>query len=186
MPRFVPRQRKHKVRAREHSGPTTAESQSNQEQIIPLSKDEREEKKQRLREELRAQQPRISSKKQKRLDKYIETKLRKDETIDLLRKLEKEKEKYDASAALQSAKTLGKRSFGEFANGKGPGDAVKMVNGRGRPQEDASDVESEDSFEAENRDAFTADKGEQVGVARLATSAAGHHREGRRHPCGSQ
>lgn len=149
--RFVPRQRKHKVRARDQAATPTS---TNQEQIIPLSKAEKEEKRLKLKEELRAQQPlKISSKKQKRLDKYIENKLKKDETLDLLLKLEKEKEKYEATAALQSSKNLGKRTFGEFVHGKGPSIAkeqnAKKVNGA-----EESDVESEDSFEAENPEAF--------------------------------
>lgn len=40
-------------------------------EIIPLPRSEKEKKKKELREQLRAQQPKISSQKQKRLDKYI-------------------------------------------------------------------------------------------------------------------
>lgn len=154
MPRFVPRQRKHKVRAREQAGPSVTASQSNQELIIPLSKAEREGKRQKLREELRAQQPKISSKKQKRLDKYIENKLKNDETLGLLRKLEEEKERYDATFALKNSSNLGKRAFGEFASSDGPGDHRDVKNRRQNvPQiqvQNISDVESDDSFEAEN------------------------------------
>ncbi|KIX09884.1 uncharacterized protein Z518_00965 [Rhinocladiella mackenziei CBS 650.93] len=153
MPRFVHRQRKHKVRAREPSA-TSSIPQSNQEHIIPLSKAEKEEKRQKLREELRAQQPKISSKKQKRLDKYIENKLKKDETLDLLRKLEKAKEKYDTSTTLQTSKTLGKRTFVEFATGTGPRNKLDSNQERAPRESDGSDIESEDSFEAENREAF--------------------------------
>jgi ATP-dependent RNA helicase DHX37/DHR1 len=70
MPKFVPRQRKQKARRREaQSG--DAPQDTNALEITPLSKDEKEERRRKLREELRAQQPKISSKKQKRLDKYI-------------------------------------------------------------------------------------------------------------------
>ncbi|KAI1623202.1 adenosinetriphosphatase [Exophiala viscosa] len=152
--RFVPRQRKHKVRAREQTGSAAPES-TNQEQIVPLSKVEREVKRARLREELRAQQPpKISSKKQKRLDKYIENKLKKDETLDLLRKLEQEKEKYEATAGLQESKNLGKRSFGEFVHGKGPSVKTGRHGKKASGSHDESDVDSEDSFEADNPDAF--------------------------------
>lgn len=151
MPRFVPRQRKHKVRDREKTAPTTAPDPSNQEQIVPLSKAEKEQKRQKLREELRAQQPKVSAKKQKRLDKYIENKLKKDETLDLLKKLEQEKEKYDAVVAKATGipSNLGKRTFGQFAEREGPQKKQQSV------QDEASDVESEDSFEAEHQEAFT-------------------------------
>jgi len=73
MPKFVPRQRKHKAREREkqNGGSTPAVGDSNAVEILPASKAESEERRQKLKEELKAQQPKISSKKQKRLDKYI-------------------------------------------------------------------------------------------------------------------
>ncbi|RVX71050.1 hypothetical protein B0A52_03415 [Exophiala mesophila] len=164
MPRFVPRQRKHKVLAREKTGPSTAVADpANQEQIVPLSKAEKEEKRQKLREELRAQQPKVSAKKQKRLDKYIENKLKKDETIDLLKKLEQEKEKYDAVVAKSkdTSSNLGKRTFGRFKEGKGPQKKVQKV------QDEPSDVESEDSFEADHERAFTDTPVEEPAVQAL-------------------
>ncbi|KAL2426507.1 putative ATP-dependent RNA helicase DHR1 [Exophiala dermatitidis] len=171
----VRRQRKQKARAREEKEKgQTAAQQTNQEVIIPLSKAEREEKKRKLREELRAQQPKISSKKQKRLDKYIENKLKKDETLDLLRKLEQEKEKYDAAAIapLQSTKNLGKRKFGDFVNGDGPGHAENKNARKGRQEEDDSDLESEDSFEAENPASFEPGENEPVVKAPTTTPTA--------------
>ncbi|EXJ72435.1 uncharacterized protein A1O5_04939 [Cladophialophora psammophila CBS 110553] len=160
MPRFVPRQRKHKVLARQQAqaGPSPTNAalhQSNQEIIIPQSKVEREVRKEKLREELRGQHPSISRKKQKRLDKYIENKLRKDETLDLLQKLEKEKEKYDATVAKGSGE-LGKRTYGEFLNDTGP--TQKRPTQKPPQVEDNSDVDSEDSFEAEHREAFDEEK----------------------------
>lgn len=175
MPRFVPRQRKHKVRAREQNGPS-ATAQSNQEIIIPASKADREAKRQKLKEELRAQQPNISSKKQKRLDKYIENKLRKDETQELLRKLEEEKEKFDASAAVQSAKGLGKRNFDDFVRGSGVGDRKEDKRHNASRTQDLSDEESEDSFEEENRDRFTSRKDSEESekpVTSLAVQGSG-------------
>lgn len=67
MTKFTPRQRKHKNRQKE----STALVDTNVAEILPISKSEKEAKKQKLREELRAQHERVSSKKQKRLDKYI-------------------------------------------------------------------------------------------------------------------
>ena len=74
MAKFVPRQRKHKVLRRNNgsSHRTSASVEdSNTAEIVPLSQRDREDKKRRLREELRAQQPKMSGKKQKRLEKYI-------------------------------------------------------------------------------------------------------------------
>lgn len=68
MPKFVPRQRKQKHKQREA---TTAPVDTNVAELAPVSKDEKEAKRQKLKEELRAQHAQVSSKKQKRLDKYI-------------------------------------------------------------------------------------------------------------------
>ena len=60
---------------------------SNAVEHVPAAKAEIEEKKRRLKEELRTEGTKISGKKAKRLEKYIETKLRKDENRELIRKL---------------------------------------------------------------------------------------------------
>ena len=76
MPKFIPRERKHKVRQRnEKNGSVSkndsATTESNAVEILPSSTTDKDSKKQRIRAELRAQQPKISAQKQKRLDKYI-------------------------------------------------------------------------------------------------------------------
>ena len=75
MPKFVPRQRKHKVRNRlEQAGGNTDVStgnDSNAAEILPTTITEKEKKRQDMKNALRAQQPKIPSQKQKRLDKYI-------------------------------------------------------------------------------------------------------------------
>ena len=73
MARFIPRERKHKVRQRGNKKFQNAISieNPNETEIIPVSKQEREKKRHELKNALHAQQPKISSKKQKRLDKYI-------------------------------------------------------------------------------------------------------------------
>lgn len=75
MPRFVPRQRKHKVRKRleQDSGNVGLPNgnDSNAAEIFPGPVAETEKKRQDMRNILRAQHPKTSSKKQKRLDKYI-------------------------------------------------------------------------------------------------------------------
>ncbi|CAK7271980.1 putative ATP-dependent RNA helicase DHR1 [Sporothrix epigloea] len=94
--KFVPRQRKHKARAREareadehaNAGRDTNFVDSNVAEILPEEQRARDEKKAQLRAELRAgQATQMSAKKAKRLEKYIETKLRKDESRELNERL---------------------------------------------------------------------------------------------------
>ncbi|KAI9677684.1 MAG: putative ATP-dependent RNA helicase DHR1 [Caeruleum heppii] len=89
MPKFVPRQRKHKARRKvgDHGHQSSVAAESNVAEILPVSATEKEERKRQLREQLRAQQPKMSGKKQKRLDKYIDTKMRKEENLQLMKKL---------------------------------------------------------------------------------------------------
>jgi ATP-dependent RNA helicase DHX37/DHR1 len=89
MPKFVPRQRKHKViaRSKQHAGHSEPEIDSNAVEHLPAAKAEIEEKKRRMKEELRKEGTKISGKKAKRLEKYIETKLRKDENRELISRL---------------------------------------------------------------------------------------------------
>ena len=74
--KFTPRLRKQKAKARA-TVPAEAQlantDQSNVVEIIPASKTEAEERRRKLREEIRAQQPesKVSSKKKKRLEHYI-------------------------------------------------------------------------------------------------------------------
>ncbi|KAJ5896036.1 ATP-dependent RNA helicase DHR1 [Penicillium subrubescens] len=103
MPKFVPRQRKQKHRRQET---TSAPVDTNIAELAPVSKDEKEARRQKLRDELRDQHANVSSKKQKRLDKYIENKLKKEENVELLKKLAQAN--VDTSA-LQTSRDLGKR-----------------------------------------------------------------------------
>lgn len=73
MPKFVPRPRKQKDRQKAAESSRQVQD-TNATEITPVSTTKDEERK-RLREELRAHQPKISAKKQKRLDKYIVRKL---------------------------------------------------------------------------------------------------------------
>jgi ATP-dependent RNA helicase DHX37/DHR1 len=108
MPKFVPRQRKHKVIARRKSASGPQIEDANAEQILPADQREREEKKKALKEELvRASEGKITGKKKKRLDKYVDTKLKKEENLELLKKLALHK--VDTSL-LQSSKKLGSGS----------------------------------------------------------------------------
>jgi ATP-dependent RNA helicase DHX37/DHR1 len=106
MPKFVPRQRKHKVLARSKNRGvnTSAETDTNAVEYIPPAKTALEEEKRRLKEELQNQGPKLSGKKAKRLEKYIDTKLRKDENRELIKKLASAR--VDTSL-YQSSKKLG-------------------------------------------------------------------------------
>jgi ATP-dependent RNA helicase DHX37/DHR1 len=106
MPKFVPRQRKHKVIARSKNYGETSNSavDSNVVEFVPSAKAEVEEKKRRIREELRKQGTKISGKKAKRLEKYIETKLKKDENKELLEKVAKST---TDTSLFQSSRKLG-------------------------------------------------------------------------------
>ena len=69
---FVPRERKHRKRQKvKREGSAENGTTSNALEILPASIEEKQKKKIALRDALRAEQPRISSKRQKRLDKYI-------------------------------------------------------------------------------------------------------------------
>lgn len=72
MPPFVPRIRKHKVRRRLQSNRTNSEKHEDSNPLkLESPGNSNEESRQALENELRSQQPVISSKKKKRLDKYI-------------------------------------------------------------------------------------------------------------------
>ena len=74
MPKFVPRERKHKVRARQNGGGLGARSQisnTNTAEIQSEAPSERDLRRKALLEELQSQPSVKSRKKQKRLEKYI-------------------------------------------------------------------------------------------------------------------
>lgn len=154
MPKFVPRERKHKKLARNQGSRQNANDGANQEEIVPLTKSEKEERRQKLRDEIHAQQPdKVSGKKKKRLDKYVETKLKKEENLDLLKKLAAQK--IDTSL-LQSSKKLGRvseskkerlqRALSERQAGvdvHGDQDAILFDHRQPSPRKDLSDHASE-------------------------------------------
>ncbi|KAI1765917.1 P-loop containing nucleoside triphosphate hydrolase protein [Hypoxylon sp. FL1150] len=157
MPKFVPRQRKHKVLAREKAqqsvtkdgGAESPQLDSNALEILPdAHKADREAKKAQLREELRGQ-VKVSGKKAKRLEKYIDNKLKKDENRALLAELAKNK--IDTSL-FSSSTTLGQgketkrqelsRVLRERQAGVSNGDDDVLFERRASPGSDESDEES--------------------------------------------
>ncbi|KAH9867596.1 hypothetical protein IAQ61_008190 [Plenodomus lingam] len=104
-PKFEHRQRKHKVVARRKASHGDFQPDGNAAEILPAEQREHNEKKAAIKEELvREARGKISGKKKKRLDKYIDTKLKKEENLALLKKLESQK--VDTSL-FQSSKRLG-------------------------------------------------------------------------------
>ncbi|KAG6356681.1 hypothetical protein INS49_014555 [Diaporthe citri] len=89
--KHVPRQRKQKhrnlARNNRQDGQGDVIDFPNAQEILPEQIREKEARKARMREELKNQGVKVSSKKSKRLDKYIENKLKKDENRELLAKL---------------------------------------------------------------------------------------------------
>ncbi|KAJ3492745.1 hypothetical protein NLG97_g5173 [Lecanicillium saksenae] len=106
MAKFVPRQRKHKVLARERAKENGRHdvADTNQEILDSADKQEWANKRARMKEELKQEAGKMTSKKAKRLEKYIDTKLRKDENRELLAKLASRK--VDTSL-FSSSKSLG-------------------------------------------------------------------------------
>ncbi|KAL2828231.1 P-loop containing nucleoside triphosphate hydrolase protein [Aspergillus cavernicola] len=137
MPKFVPRQRKQKHRQGQAANAAT---DSNAAEIQPLSKNEKEERKQKLRDELKAQHTKISAKKQKRMDKYIDNKIKKEENIALLKKLAGSRVEI---TGLQSSKELGKRKREDDGE---PPRHTPVDADEPRNQPDWSSDESDDEF----------------------------------------
>jgi ATP-dependent RNA helicase DHX37/DHR1 len=108
--KFAPRERKHKRldKLKPAAGITTT-TEANASIVLPTSAAEREERRRKLQEELRAQQPqsKVSGKKRKRLEHYIDTKLRKEENQELIKKLANQ---HVDTSLFQSSKKLGRVS----------------------------------------------------------------------------
>jgi ATP-dependent RNA helicase DHX37/DHR1 len=108
-PKFVPRERKHKRLDKLKPAAGTTTTEANAAIVLPTSAAEREERRRKFQEELRAQQPqsKVSGKKRKRLEHYIDTKLRKEENQELIKKLANQ---HIDTSLFQSSKKLGRVS----------------------------------------------------------------------------
>ncbi|GAB7366014.1 hypothetical protein MBLNU230_g7338t1 [Neophaeotheca triangularis] len=107
-PKFVPRERKHRKLARNPQPQQQHQNDSNTSEIAPSTVAEKDARRTQLQDELRAQQPneKISGKKRKRLDKYVDSKLRKEENLEVLKKLAANKVD---TGLLQRSQDLGRR-----------------------------------------------------------------------------
>lgn len=107
-PKYVHRVRKQKARARQASSqPAQPTTDSNALEIVPSVQEARRAE---VRAELKSQRPdtKISGKKAKRLEHYIDTKLKKEENQELIKKLAAGQKEVDRSL-YRSAKDLGRR-----------------------------------------------------------------------------
>ncbi|KAI1477943.1 P-loop containing nucleoside triphosphate hydrolase protein [Daldinia eschscholtzii] len=181
MPKFVPRQRKHKVLAREKArqngtqdgGDASSQMDSNALEILPdAQKADREAKRAKLRDELKGE-VKVSGKKAKRLEKYIDNKLKKDENRVLLAELAKNK--IDTSL-FSSSRSLGQgketkrqalsRALRERRAGVGQEDDDILFETK-----DVSTVEeSDDDFDTHSK--TTRSKGREGEVSQNVTSEA--------------
>ncbi|GAO16494.1 hypothetical protein UVI_02010980 [Ustilaginoidea virens] len=88
MAKFVPRQRKHKVLAREKAKQNAQHPvQDTNPEVLPAAQAKQREQRAQLKQQLQQDGAKVSGKKAKRLEKYIDNKLRKDENKELLAKL---------------------------------------------------------------------------------------------------
>ncbi|KAG9694406.1 P-loop containing nucleoside triphosphate hydrolase protein, partial [Aureobasidium melanogenum] len=166
-PKFVPRDRKKgriaKAKAKNshsHDEPQDA----NAAEIVPPTPSEREARRTALQAELRAQNSTsvISGKKKKRLDKYIDTKLKKEENLALIKKLAAQK--VDTSLLLSSKKL-----------GRGGESARERLERALREKEQGINVEANDAvlFEQRKRPALaleTESEDEQASAPQANTS----------------
>jgi ATP-dependent RNA helicase DHX37/DHR1 len=161
MPKFVPRQRKRRTLDKLRASAATPVDTGTAEIIVPVSQTEREERRAKLKAEVAAQYAgsKVSRQKQKRLDKYIENKLQKEENADLLTKIVTAQNGVDRSL-LKSMKMLGRgreerremmeRAVKEREGGINIKEAEQILFTKRRaPKEQVSESEEESASEAE-------------------------------------
>ncbi|KAI0413650.1 P-loop containing nucleoside triphosphate hydrolase protein [Xylaria grammica] len=179
--KFVPRQRKHKVIAREareareaqqtateDGAISTPQTDSNAIEILPDAKKAAEEaKRARIKAELKGDS-KMSSKKAKRLEKYIDKKLAKDENRALLEKLAANKidtSLFASSRHLGTAKETKRdmmsRALRERAAGISQSDENILFEPRTDPMDDSEDEDSKSDSSMLN-DAGLVQRNEQV------------------------
>ncbi|MCJ1385123.1 putative ATP-dependent RNA helicase DHR1 [Xylographa soralifera] len=111
---FVPRQRKHKKVLKNHRNLFTSNSlDSNVVEIHSSTTSEKIARKDAIKNELHIEHSGMSSGKRKRLDKYIDKKLKKEENLEFIKKLSSAK---SDTSLLQSSKKLGQGGKGNAAS----------------------------------------------------------------------
>jgi ATP-dependent RNA helicase DHX37/DHR1 len=167
--KFVPRQRKRKVLDRQRAQERATHDvgpDSNALEITPAQQAEAEQKRAQLREELRPQGVKVSSKKAKRLEKYIENKLKKDENRELLAKLAANKidtSLFSSSKSLGQTKETKREALRRTLREQNAGIALdrsganllyqrrKVIEGEAPAHEASSDSEAEEEQRGEEK-----------------------------------
>lgn len=175
MAKFVPRQRKHKVLHRQRALENVQhEVEDSNQEILPARRKELDEKKARMKEELRQGGAKVSGKKAKRLEKYIDGKLRKDENRELMAKLAGTKvdtSLFTSSKSLGTGRETKKQTLGralrEQKAGIGGDESVLYEERREAEEED----ESSESDGGDARHAEQEEDSRTTQVSRKATQA---------------
>lgn len=151
--KFVPRQRKHKVLARQRAEENGRHEvvDTNQEVLSVKAPEERqrdlEQRRNDMKEQLRQEGNKMSGKKAKRLEKYIDNKMRKDENRELLARLAKRKVDttlFASSRTLGGGKETKKQQLGRAMREQRAGIGGADDSLYQKRREVASDSESED------------------------------------------
>ncbi|KAI1824772.1 DEAH-box RNA helicase [Xylaria intraflava] len=187
--KFVPRQRKHKVLAREarearqaadEDGVVTpSQHDSNAVEILPDAKKEADAaKRARMKADLKGD-AKMSSKKAKRLEKYIDKKLAKDENRALLAKLAANK--IDTSlfassrhlgAAKETKREMMSRALRERAAGINNGDESILFESRAEPIDDSESDEDSINDYSSRRENKLLQRSEEVSKPEESNSPA--------------
>lgn len=159
--KFVPRQRKHKVLARERANENATHEtpDANALEILPDQKKEVQAQKARIKDEIKRGGQKVTSKKSQRLEKYIEKKLRKDEGRAIAEKLEKgriDTSLFSATKALGQGKETKKQALRRAMLEQKAGIEDDTRDGlllRKRKLDSALDAPSDSESEGEGEDA---------------------------------
>ncbi|KAF3063882.1 putative ATP-dependent RNA helicase PB1A10.06c [Daldinia childiae] len=180
MPKFVPRQRKHKVLAREKAlqngtqdgGDAPPQIDSNALEILPdAQKADREARRAQLRNELKGE-VKVSGKKAKRLEKYIDNKLKKDENRVLLAELAKNKidtSLFSSSRSLGQGKETRRQELSRALRERRAGVGEDNDDVLFETKDTFASDESEDDFEAHSKTSLSESR--EGGFSQNATPA---------------
>ncbi|MCJ1433721.1 putative ATP-dependent RNA helicase DHR1 [Xylographa pallens] len=139
---FVPRQRKHKKILKNHQHHFTGNSlDSNVVELHSSTTSEKIARKDAIKNELHIEHSGMSSGKRKRLDKYIDKKLKKEENLDFIKKLSSSK---SDTSLLQSSKKLGQGGKGNVASSRVEKSGTIVAHRYFKHVNDAEEADSQD------------------------------------------
>ncbi|KAH7152183.1 P-loop containing nucleoside triphosphate hydrolase protein [Dactylonectria estremocensis] len=184
MAKYTPRQRKHKVLARERAKDSARHDveDTNAEELLPEQKLAHEEKKAAMKKELLQEGAKMSGKKAKRLEKYIEGKLRKDENRELLLKLAERKvdtSLFSSTRSMGQGRETKKQAINRAMReekagleGSAERDALLYEKRREAVEDDQSDDDS-DASESEKISSKAAESSKAPAQAKLTPASIG-------------